>query len=66
MNMALSQRVRVGIVNSGSGYPDKNDLVEVFSSLKGYSISKTINMESIERDHVPELKNISFILIGFL
>ena len=60
MDGVLSQHVRIRILNPGSGYPDNNDLMAVFSSLNCYSIPKTINMESIERAHVPELRNIRF------
>ena len=45
VDTVLSHRVRIGI--PGSGYPDKNDLMGVFSSSKGYSISKTIHMDGV-------------------
>ena len=63
VDTALSGRYRIGILNPGSGYPNKNYLMVVFSSVKAYSVPKSINMESIERAHVPKLKNISFICI---
>ena len=33
MDRALSQCIRIEILNPGSGYPDKSDPVAVFSSL---------------------------------